>query len=553
MQMGRAIRRDPREPTTAIIAATSGSNAGSIRQFLWGAGVPVLLDLDGNGLTVDTLDTSSMFLDLDGDGYRHRTAWAGKGDGVLVLDADGDGRISRSSEFAFTEWDATADGDLEALRKVFDSNGNGKLDAGDARWSEFKVEVDGQLVSLASLGLASIDLTPTGSGQNFADGSAITGTAKFTRTDGTTGTAGDAVLAADAASYRIQRSTIANADQSTTETVAGFNRDGSTAFTSQITTSADGNRVLTRFDDNGDGVFDRSQSDDLVVSTNGTRTRTIANLNGDGSLRDTTATTTSADGKTVTTTLDQNGDGVVDQRQVFSRNSDGSSVTTVEKLNRRGTLLRKVVTTASADGLAKTVATDPTGSGVFDRTLRETTIVNTDKSRARSEALESRDGTLMSKTVTATSANGRQVSTSSDLDGDGDVDRRETTTLSVSATGSIVSVVDSFNGDGSRRGKAQVTTSADGLGKVSTADITGDGVTDRTISEITTVANGVRTETVEQRSANGALLTKTVTTTSVGAAGIRRPGGRHRRRCVRPRDRNDRRCRGCEPDDGFDP
>ena len=237
---------------------------------------PVLLDLDGNGLTVETLDTSSMFLDLDGDGYQHRTAWAGNGDGVLVLDADGDGRISRSSEFAFTEWDASADGDLEALRKVFDSNGNGKLDAGDARWSEFKVEVDGQLVSLASLGLASIDLTPTGSGQNFADGSAITGTAKFTRTDGTTGTAGDAVLAADAASYRIQRSTIANADQSTTETVAGFNRDGSTAFTSQITTSADGNRVLTRFDDNGDGVFDRSQSDDLVVAANGTRTRPAA-------------------------------------------------------------------------------------------------------------------------------------------------------------------------------------------------------------------------------------------------------------------------------------
>ena len=241
-------------------------NPGSIHDSFRGAGVPVLLDLDGNGLSVNPLSSSSRFVDLNGDGYQHRTAWAGKGDGVLVLDADGDGRISRSSEFAFTEWDASADGDLEALRKVFDSNGNGKLDAGDARWSEFKVEVDGQLVSLASLGLASIDLTPTGSGQNFADGSAITGTANFTRTDGTTGTAGDAVLAADAASYRIQRSTIANADQSTTETVAGFNRDGSTAFTNQITTSADGSRVLTRFDDNGDGVFDRSQSDELVVA-----------------------------------------------------------------------------------------------------------------------------------------------------------------------------------------------------------------------------------------------------------------------------------------------
>ncbi|TIU17137.1 MAG: hypothetical protein E5W49_20625, partial [Mesorhizobium sp.] len=147
-------------------------------------GHPVLLDLSGNGLSINPLSSSSQFLDLDGDGYQHRTAWAGAGTGVLVLDADGDGKISRSSEFVFTEWDPTATGDLEALKSVFDTNHNGLLDSGDDRWSEFKVMVDGQLVSLASLGIASIGLTPTGSGQSFTDGSAITGTAQFTRTDG---------------------------------------------------------------------------------------------------------------------------------------------------------------------------------------------------------------------------------------------------------------------------------------------------------------------------------------------------------------------------------
>lgn len=39
---------------------------------------------------------------------------------------------------------------------------NGKLDAGDGRWSEFKVMVDGGMKSLDTMGIASIDLTPKG-------------------------------------------------------------------------------------------------------------------------------------------------------------------------------------------------------------------------------------------------------------------------------------------------------------------------------------------------------------------------------------------------------
>ncbi|WP_322886632.1 hypothetical protein U8C40_13475 [Sinorhizobium medicae] len=109
---------------------------------------PVLLDLTGNGLAVDPLSSSSFFVDLDGSGYLHRMASAGAGTGMLVLDIGGDGKISDASEFVFTEWDKSATGDLEAIRNVFDTNGNGRLDAGDARWSEFKVLVDGTMVTL---------------------------------------------------------------------------------------------------------------------------------------------------------------------------------------------------------------------------------------------------------------------------------------------------------------------------------------------------------------------------------------------------------------------
>ncbi|MBE1208475.1 hypothetical protein [Aminobacter carboxidus] len=224
---------------------------------------PVLLDLTGNGISVDTISTSSQFVDIAGDGYQHRTAWAGKGTGVLVIDADGDGKISRSSEFVFTEWDPTATGDLAAIKSVFDTNGNGKLDAGDARWNDFKVMVDGQLVTLASLGIISIDLTPTGSGQRFDDGSAVTGTTTYTKSDGSTGTVGDAVLVSDANGYVIKRTTTNNADASTTVAIDGYDKEGQIAFRNSILTSADGLTKTTKFDDDGNGTWDRSQVETL--------------------------------------------------------------------------------------------------------------------------------------------------------------------------------------------------------------------------------------------------------------------------------------------------
>lgn len=77
----------------------------------------------------------------------------------------GDGAISERNEIIFTDWDPTADGDLAALKNVFDSNQNGKLDAGDARWAAFRIIVtntDGTttLKTLAELGIQSINLVP---------------------------------------------------------------------------------------------------------------------------------------------------------------------------------------------------------------------------------------------------------------------------------------------------------------------------------------------------------------------------------------------------------
>lgn len=483
---------------------------------------PVLLDLTGNGLTVDPLDSSDQFIDLGGDGYQHRAAWAGEGTGVLVLDADGDGKVSRTSEFVFTEWDPTAAGDLDALRSVFDTNGNGKLDSGDTRWGEFRVMVDGQLVSLASLGIQSIDLIPTGSGQSFSDGSAITGTTTYTRTDGSTGMVGDALLAVDGRGYLLSRDIVTNADGSTVETLQGRDRDGSLAFTNRIMRTADGRRKTTSFDDNGDGVSDRAQTDELAIAADGTRTRTVTHLNADGSLRQKVVTATSVGGGMVTTSLDQDGDGHFDQTQVFTVNPSGSTTTTTAEFSADGSLLRKEVTTAGAAGLSKIVQVDSTGRGVFDLTRSETTTVGAGGERTKVETLRSQNGSLISKTITTIGDNGRTQTVEHDLDGDGDVDLRRTTALWTQSDGDAVSSVSSVGPDGSSHGRVVTTSSADGLSKTTETDITGDGVTDFLSSDVTTINGaGARTRTVEQRSSNSTLLSRVVTTTSADGRNIR--------------------------------
>jgi hypothetical protein len=110
--------------------------------------MPVILDLDGDGVNVTQLGASSASFDMDGRAGRHHTAWLGGGDGFLAIDvaangdAGPDGVIDQSKEIVFTEWAPGTTSDMAALRQVFDTNHNGALDAGDARWSEFRVWQD---------------------------------------------------------------------------------------------------------------------------------------------------------------------------------------------------------------------------------------------------------------------------------------------------------------------------------------------------------------------------------------------------------------------------
>jgi hypothetical protein len=188
---------------------TIGSGPSNWQIFRNGTALPVILDLDGNGINIDPLGASSAQFDMNGDGVRDATAWAGRNDGILAIDVgeDGsvapDGVIDQSREIDFGDWAPGATSDMAALRQVFDTNHNGWLDAGDAQWSSFRIWQDrngdgvsqpGEVKTLTQLGITGIDLNPAGPGQQLPDGSMIQGLSSYTRADGTTGTAADVAL-----------------------------------------------------------------------------------------------------------------------------------------------------------------------------------------------------------------------------------------------------------------------------------------------------------------------------------------------------------------------
>jgi hypothetical protein len=435
-----------------------------------GGGEPVVLDLTGGGINITQLSSSSQYQDMTGDGYQNRTAWAGAGNGVLVFDPSGDGKIDSPKDFEFTLWDPTATSDMQALEDVFDTNHDGSLDSGDADWNDFGVLVTNAngtttFETLSQLGITSINLTTNNTDIVLADGSKITGETTYTKSDGTTGTVADASFAYDSNGYATQQTTTTNSDGSTTIDVKAFNPDGSLANETVRTTSADGLSITLQFDDTGNGLFDRTQTDDTVNNADGSKTVTISNYDVTGALTSSTVTTTSADGKTVTIDRDLTGGGTVDQTETHVTNSDGSTTITLSDLNPGGSLKDQTVTTVSADGLSKSVQIDSTGDGTFDQTQTDDTVVNSDGSKTETITNTSANGTVLSQSVKTTSADGGTKTTAIDSTVDGTVDLTQLSTIVLNSDGSTTITQQDENGDGSLRDETVTALSADELSK----------------------------------------------------------------------------------------
>lgn len=480
------------------------------------SGKPVLLDLNGDGrLDLNDQTNSDIFLDIGGDGYKRRTSWVGGGDGVLMIDADNDGTISSRKEIVFTEWSPSAGSDMQALRQVFDTNQNGKLDAGDAQWSQFKImltNADGTVTqkSLAELGIESIDLSIDETRIDFDGGSSIDGQTTFTRTNGQTGTAATATLKHDDNGFVVSETKTIDASGNVTIITKAHDKDGRLASETTRTTSANGLDVTMRFDDNGDSVVDRVLTDVTAIGQVGARTRVETMRSGGGTLLWSKTSDISADGKTTIISRDELGGGYTTERETRVIGSDNSLTTTIAQLAQNGNVISQTSSALSADRLSRTSYIDANGNGQNERITEHQTIRYADGGRFERDLTWGADWSLLRKEEVAISADNLAQTRFVDLDGDAIWDNTFTSAVSRNQAGDTTVRETSFSRDGAKFADIETTASADGLSRSIREDANGDGTFERSVTDITSISSdGTKTTTVTGYSAVGHLLSQT--------------------------------------------
>jgi hypothetical protein len=483
---------------------------------------PILLDLDGNGIEPTELSQSTVFMDATGDGRDHRTAWAGAGDGVLFIDVDGDGKISNSHEYVFTEWVNGATDDLDALRRAFDSNGDGKLTQADARWGQFKVMAtnpDGTMEAktLSQLGITEINLTANATQRLFSDGSAITGEAKFI-INGQARTVANTRLVAESEGYRVEETLSVAANGTRTVTQTGYDSQDDCVFIYKSATSSNGRSINNSYDFDGDGVYERFQTIRILVDADGARTETVTNSHGADAasaiLTDRTQTVTSADGREVTVYRDSAGGGWFDEQETRVSGATGNQIVTISQLAENGDVISFVTEVQSDAGMTRTTRENIDGVGAADRVT--TRAITTAESGARTEEINvtSRDGSLLSGESLTISANGLVRKRVVDQNGDGLVDSRVREQTS-QVSGETITLNTTRTRDMSLVSEVEATVSADGLVRTTESALYGANgvlaVSTETTSTTIISATGARSQTIDVRNADGSVngLTKT--------------------------------------------
>jgi hypothetical protein len=132
--LGQLLATNPGDATPGNAGGNTNTSTQTFR--------PLVLDLDGNGITLTTqAQGGNVLLDVDGDGFAEETQWVGPRDGILVLDRDGNGKIEGGHEmFNDSQVNSAARG-LHALDEI-DANGDGKITSADIAFDKLKVWQD---------------------------------------------------------------------------------------------------------------------------------------------------------------------------------------------------------------------------------------------------------------------------------------------------------------------------------------------------------------------------------------------------------------------------
>jgi trimeric autotransporter adhesin len=166
---------------------------------------PLILDLDGDGIHLSSLDQGVRF-DLLGGGQKVLASWTDGKDALLALDRNGNGTIDGAAElFGNATGGAAYDDGFAALADL-DDDGNGAIDARDRAfghlllWRDANrdgVSAPSELVTLADAGIRRLSLRATrvsGPSSLDAHGNQIPLVTEFERRDGTRGALVDAFL-----------------------------------------------------------------------------------------------------------------------------------------------------------------------------------------------------------------------------------------------------------------------------------------------------------------------------------------------------------------------
>ncbi|MCK5311890.1 MAG: hypothetical protein KAJ62_07265 [Desulfobacteraceae bacterium] len=154
-------------------------------------GRPIVMDLDGDGVELVSLEDSTAYYDIDGDGTRNRIGWAGPDDGLLAYDIDDDKDISKKGEISFVDYVKGAKTDLDGLHH-FDTNKDEVLDKKDKEFSKFGVWQDknqngitdkGEFKSLDKADISSIGLKSDNK-KEVIKGNKVAGYGKFIKRNG---------------------------------------------------------------------------------------------------------------------------------------------------------------------------------------------------------------------------------------------------------------------------------------------------------------------------------------------------------------------------------
>ncbi|MGV1908198.1 calcium-binding protein [Agrobacterium cavarae] len=157
---------------------------------------PLVLDLDGDGVELISLEASVAHFDYQNDGFAEKTGWLKSDDGFLVHDDNRNGVVDGMSEI----FGSPVEDGFTALR-AFDTNGDGAVDVKDARFVDLRIWRDldgnglseaGEISSLEAHRIASINVDAIAS-TTIRAGNQVAFEGAFTFIDGSVGQA-EAIL-----------------------------------------------------------------------------------------------------------------------------------------------------------------------------------------------------------------------------------------------------------------------------------------------------------------------------------------------------------------------